>query len=80
MRDTKEFKCQLALLLTVAILGLVYLMMYIPIPAGSKDVILLVIGGLLARLSDVLSFYYGSSEGSRSKTEIMEAANVDTST
>jgi hypothetical protein len=66
----------MALLITLAIVGLMYLMMYVEIPTGSREVIMLVIGGLLARMNDVYSFYFGSSEGSQRKTEIMGMATA----
>lgn len=71
MKDTKAFKAYLALLLTVAVVGVLFLLCYVPMPPLSKDAILLILGALLARLGDVLSYYYGTSEGSQRKTELL---------
>jgi len=71
MRDTKGFKAYMALLITVAVIGTLFLLIYIPLPPLSKDAVLLVLGGLLARLGDIYSYYFGSSEGSQRKTELL---------
>lgn len=76
MKDTKGFKCYMALLVTLAVIGALYLLCYVPMPGPSKDAILMIIGGLIARLSDVYSYYFGSSEGSQRKTEILGGQNV----
>ena len=71
MKDTKSFKAYMALLVTVAVIGFLYLLAYQSLPETSRDAVSLVLGALLMRLADVFSFYFGSSEGSQRKTEIL---------
>lgn len=78
MKDTKGFKAYMALLITTAVIGTLFLLIYIPLPPLSKDAVLLVLGGLLARLGDIYSYYFGSSEGSQRKTELLGGSNVAT--
>lgn len=77
MKDTKSFKAYMALLVTVAVIGFLYLITYVPIPLASKDAALLVLGAILMRVADVFGYYFGSSEGSQRKTEIMGATNAN---
>lgn len=43
-----------------------------PMPVSNRDAIMLVVGALLIRLSDVYSYYYGSSVGSTRKDVIAQ--------
>ena len=65
-----------------AVIGLglcVYLLFYITMPDSSRDIILVVIGALVATFKDVYGYYFGSSSGSKRKTEIIkEGAECDT--
>jgi hypothetical protein len=40
-------------------------------PEKNKDIGLLVVGALVAKFSDVVSYFFGSSKGSADKTEII---------
>jgi len=54
-------------------LGLcVYLLFFITMPDSSRDIILVIIGALVAVFKDVYGYYFGSSAGSTRKTEIMK--------
>jgi CDP-diglyceride synthetase len=71
MKDTMTFKCYMALFITVAVIGALYLLIYEPLPPLSKDAVLMVLGGLMMRLGDIFAYYFGSSEGSQRKTELL---------
>jgi hypothetical protein len=43
----------------------------LPIPTNSRDILLVVIGALIAMVKDVFGYYFGSSEGSARKTELL---------
>lgn len=75
MKDTKGFKAYMALFVTCAVIGALFLLIRVDLPAGSKDAVLLILGALLMRLADVFSFYFGSSEGSQRKTEMLGGGN-----
>lgn len=77
MRDTKGFKCYMALLVTIAVIGALFVLIYVPMPPPSKDAVLLILGYLCARLGDIYSYYFGSSEGSQRKTELMGVTNAN---
>lgn len=74
MRDTKGFKCYMAALVTVGLLGIIILLVNVDIKETSKDVLLVVLGALVAIVKDVFGYYFGSSEGSQRKTELMKGA------
>lgn len=76
MKDTKGFKAYMALLITLAVIGVLYLLCYIPVPGPSKDAVLLALGGLLGRMGDIYAYYFGSSEGSQRKTELLGVQNA----
>ena len=76
MKVMDRFKAYMALFITVAVVGALFLLIYIPMPPLSKDAILLILGGLLARLGDIYAFYFGSSESSQRKTELLGAQNA----
>lgn len=80
MKDTKGFKAYMALLVTAAVIGVMVILCYTPIPLSSKDAVMLVLGGLLARMGDIYSYYFGSSEGSQRKTELLKGTTDDTTT
>lgn len=75
MNTTARFKAYMALFITVAVVGALYLLIYIPMSPMSKDAILIILGGLLGRLGDVYAYYFGSSEGSQRKTELLGVQN-----
>jgi hypothetical protein len=70
----------MALLITVAVISVLLILCYNPVPVTSNDAVMLVLGGLLARMGDIYSYYFGSSEGSQRKTELLKETRDDTST
>jgi len=64
----------MALFITVAVVGALYLLIYVPLPTLSKDAVLMVLGGLMMRLGDIFAYYFGSSEGSQRKTELLKGS------
>jgi hypothetical protein len=79
MRDTKGFKAYMGLLVTLGLLAVVIALLYVEPKTGAKDALLITLGALVSLVKDVYGYYFGSSEGSSRKTEIMEAANVPAS-
>jgi hypothetical protein len=57
----------------IACLGLLF---SVPPPSGTRDIILVVIGTLVVLVKDVYAFYFGSSEGSARKTELMSGTDL----
>lgn len=58
----------LALVVTVGFFGLLYLLIFRPIPASSHDIIIAMVGVLGAAWGAVVNYYFGSSSGSAEKT------------
>lgn len=61
----------LAVLAVITFIICLYLLFFQPIPEGSKDVLLIVAGALIVIVKDVYGYYFGSSEGSARKTELL---------
>lgn len=71
----------LALGTTVITLGLFYVIIFTPkvVSDGSKDVVLYVLGVLSAILTQIYSYYFGSSSGSASKSHTLANLTEKTS-
>ena len=59
---------------TVIIIGffiILYVVFRTEMPPANKDIGLMIIGALVAKFSDVVGYFFGSSKSSADKTEIM---------
>lgn len=52
-------------------IGLVTAIFLIELPNGNREIALVVLGVVIGWGSNVVSFHFGSSEGSKQKTELM---------
>ena len=68
-----SFKGWLAALVTIGFLGCIFTLFAQPMSEPSKDVLLVLIGALVGIVKDVYGYYFGSSEGSARKTELLGA-------
>lgn len=66
----------LAVLAVITFIICLYLLFFKAIPEGSKDVLLIVAGALIVIVKDVYGYYFGSSEGSARKTELLALPDV----
>lgn len=58
----------LALIAIVGLVGLVWMMVFVEIPAGpGRDILLMLSGALVSVVKDVYAFEFGSSRGSKEK-------------
>lgn len=71
MRDVQLFKSWIALLVTVGLLGVLFSLLSVAPKGEAKDALLIVLGALIAITKDVFGYYFGSSEGSQRKTELL---------
>lgn len=62
-------------LITFGFFGLLYLLIFHPIPEGAKDVLQIMIGSLGAAWLAVVTYYFGSSHGSSKKNDLIKGAN-----
>ena len=61
----------LGALIVIAFFGTIYLLARIEMPISNKDLLLMVIGALVAKFSDVVNYFFGSSKGSSDKNELL---------
>lgn len=61
----------LGALIVVGFFTILYVVFKAEMPQSNKDIGLLVIGALVAKFSDVVGYFFGSSKSSADKTEIM---------
>jgi hypothetical protein len=71
-----DIKPWLGLITFLGFIACIVLLFYVPPPSGTRDIILVVIGTLVVLVKDVYGFYFGSSEGSARKTELMSGADL----
>lgn len=77
MKDTRGFKAWMALLVTVGLIAVIVALLYVEPKSGGKDALLIALGALVALVKDVYGYYFGSSEGSTRKTELLQGAVSD---
>lgn len=61
----------MAMLITAGFFGLLGVLCYFTIPAENKEVLYVMVGSLGTAWVQVMNFYFGSSMGSRAKTELL---------
>jgi len=71
MKTKDLIQYALGALITIGFFSILYIVFFFAMPEGNKDFGLLVIGALIAKFGDVVSYFYGSSKGSSDKTELM---------
>lgn len=54
-----------------AFIVVIFLLVFVPIPEASKDVLFTLLGALVVQFKDVYSFWFGSSKSSAEKTELL---------
>lgn len=77
---TSEFAPQLEKnvpsILALGVVGLAFLLisilMVMDVPEGQQQIVIYVLGFITSSAGQVLSFYFGSSQGSKEKTKVME--------
>lgn len=67
----RSIRTVLAILTTIGLYGVIGFMLLFPIPVNGHDAMLILVGALAAGWATVLSFYFGSSSGSETKTHLL---------
>jgi len=65
-------KYTLASLVTLGFFALLYILVFHAIPETNKDILNIVIGSLISAFTGVVGFFFGSSQSSQDKTEILQ--------
>lgn len=66
----------LGLAITLGFFGLLYFLLRHEPPAGSRDILNIMLGSLGSAWIGVVTYYFGSSAGSARKTELLSAATA----
>ena len=73
MTKAKEiYMYALGALIVVGFFFVLYIVFVAEVPQGNKDLGLLVIGALVAKFGDVVSYFFGSSKGSSDKNNLLK--------
>lgn len=59
----------LGALVVIAYFLTIYFLIIKEMPAGNKDLLLIVIGALVAKFGDIIAFFFNSSKSSKDKTD-----------
>lgn len=62
-------------LIVVAFFVLLYILASSPVPEGNADVVNLTVGALIGAFTSVIGYWFGSSAGSKQKTEMLTKNN-----
>ena len=57
--------------IAVGFFGVLIVLLTVELPLPNKDMLLIMLGILGAKFSDVVSYFYGSSKGSADKTKML---------
>jgi len=69
--DSTKMRALLAVLLFLLMAGVLALIQWGQLADNMRSVADMVIGGILAQFASVYSFYFGSSDGSKQKTDML---------
>jgi hypothetical protein len=67
----------LGALVVVGFFGLLVVLAVTTIPTENKDIMLMVVGGLIGSFVTVVGYYFGSSSGSSAKDKIISDMTVN---
>lgn len=71
MKTKEIYMYVLGALIVIGFYLVLIIVFKLSIPDSNKDLALLVIGALIAKFSDVVGYFYGSSKGSSDKNEML---------
>ena len=72
MKNKEVFQYVLGSLVVIGFFGLLIALIYVAIPQENKDILNIVIGALIGAFTSIVGYFYGSSLGSKEKTEMMK--------
>lgn len=75
-KENKElYMYILGAIIVIAFFATIYLLAKVEMPLTNKDLLLIVIGALVAKFGDVVAYFFGSSKGSSDKNEMLGGNN-----
>ena len=69
MRNRKDIRWRLGVIITVAFFAIVGLLVYREMPAGNRELLLVVLGALVGAFTTVVGFYFGDADGAEHNKE-----------
>lgn len=70
----------LAIVIVLGVLGTVIVLMKYQVPSENKDALYLVLGTLVGSFTTVVSYFFGSSQGSHEKNEMLKTNGTNGNT
>ena len=61
----------LGALIVIGVFVITTFFLYKEMPPVNKDIMLMIVGAMLAKFSDVVAYFFGSSKGSADKNEMI---------
>ena len=58
-------------LIVIGFFALLYILVFQGVPGANKELLNIVVGALIGSFTTVVGYFYGSSMGSKDKTELM---------
>ena len=78
MKTKDIYMYALGAVIVIAILSIVALLVFYPVPPENREAFLIVLGTITGSFVSVVSYFYGSSKGSSDKTDIMSKGDNGT--
>jgi hypothetical protein len=75
MKIKEIYQYALGALIALGFFAILYVVFIKAMPEANKDLGLLVIGALVAKFGDIVSYFFGSSKGSSDKNDIIANQN-----
>lgn len=65
----------LSCVLSLVIIGIIYLLFYLEPPEGSRDVLFIVLGAVMKEWGSAMQFWFGTTRSSQKKTSLLGGKN-----
>lgn len=75
--DNSKARVLFGALVSFMFVGVVTALLFLPIPDANRSAVDILLGSLAATMGAVYNFYFGSSEGSKNKTDVLGSALKD---
>jgi uncharacterized membrane-anchored protein len=76
MKYTDLYMIILGSIIVIGFFALVGVLIFIPIKESNQNILYMVAGGLMGGFMNIIGYYFGSSNGSKMKTEMMDRNSV----
>jgi hypothetical protein len=74
MNKINNYMIILATIIVTGFFTILGLLVFVDMKPGNEKLLYITVGGLIANFGTVIGYYFGSSQGSKEKTDIIAAA------